>query len=57
MENEAPTDGEPTDHKEEVGLDSILQALLVEDAEIEWDPVTGKPQVTRHQDQRTETGA
>ena len=57
MENEAPSDGEPTDHQEEAGLDGILEALLVEDAEILWDPVTGKPQVTRRQDRRTEDGA
>lgn len=26
---------------------SILEALLVDDADITWDPVTGKPQVVR----------
>lgn len=46
MENEAPGDGEPTDHKEEAGLDTVLEALLVDDADVVWDPVTGRPHVT-----------
>ena len=47
MENETPQDGEPADHKEEAGLDSILEALLVDDADVLWDPVTGRPRVAR----------
>ena len=27
--------------------DSILEALLVDDADIAWDPVTGKPHVAQ----------
>jgi hypothetical protein len=34
-----PMDGDSTE--------SILEALLVDDAEVSWDPVSGKPKVTR----------
>lgn len=47
MENEAPQEGEPADHQEEAGLDSILEALLVDDADVVWDHVTGRPRVAR----------
>jgi hypothetical protein len=43
-----PADGDSTDHpKDSDSTESILEALLVDDAEIRWDPVTGKPKVTR----------
>ena len=29
--------------------ESILESLLVDDAEVRWDPVTGKPRVARRQ--------
>jgi hypothetical protein len=32
---------------DEASTESILEALLVDDAEISWDPVTGKPLVVR----------
>ena len=29
--------------------ESLLEALLVDDAEVHWDPVSGKPHVARRQ--------
>lgn len=42
MEQEPKTDGHVDPSTEE-----ILESLLVDDAEIVWDPTTGKPHVSR----------
>lgn len=47
MDGQAPEDGEPADHTDDASLERILEALLVEDAEVVWDPVTGRPRVAR----------
>jgi hypothetical protein len=45
MEEEDMTSGGEPDGRrdDELSTESILEALLVDDAEISWDPVTGKP--------------
>ena len=48
MDRDPSADGGRSDHEDnDQTTESILEALLVEDAEIAWDPVTGKPRVTR----------
>jgi len=48
LETEGPADGDSSDHSPEGdSTESILEALLVDDAEVRWDPATGKPRVTR----------
>ena len=57
MDGEAPEDGEPADHADDASLERILEALLVEDADIVWDPKSGSPRVTRRPKPKAETGA
>lgn len=48
METDLPADGESTEHVQEGdSTESILESLLVDDAEVRWDPVTGKPRVAQ----------
>ena len=48
METDPPADGDPSDPSQDgESTDSILESLLVDDAEVQWDPATGKPRVTR----------
>ena len=48
METDPPADGESGDLSQAgESTDSILESLLVDDAEVRWDPATGKPRVTR----------
>ena len=48
MSRDPSADGSRSDHEEgDKTTESILEALLVEDADITWDPLTGKPKVTR----------
>ena len=50
METDPPADGGSTDGAQDGdSTESILEALLVDDAEVRWDPVSGKPRVTRRQ--------
>ena len=46
MDTKVPADGEAL-NKDEETTDDILESLLVDDAPIEWDPVTGKPRVAK----------
>lgn len=46
METEVPR-GDTAGDDGEPSMDQVLEELLVEDAEIAWDPVTGKPKVAR----------
>ena len=58
MEREAPADGESTDSSGEGdSTESILEALLVNDAEVRWDPATGKPKVRRRQESELDSPA
>lgn len=43
-EKEDSPEGAPS---EEASTESLLEALLVDDADIRWDKTTGKPSVTR----------
>jgi hypothetical protein len=48
MESDAPADGDSGDPPQDGdSTESILEALLVDDADVRWDPLTGKPMVTR----------
>jgi len=48
MGSDPRADRESTDHAEGEGAtESLLEALLVEDAAIEWDPITGQARVAR----------
>ncbi|HEV3406417.1 MAG TPA: hypothetical protein VG364_07435 [Candidatus Dormibacteraeota bacterium] len=48
METEPPPDGDSSDGSPDgESTDDILESLLVDDAEVRWDPTTGKPRVTR----------
>jgi hypothetical protein len=48
METDVPAGDDPDGSRDdELSTESILEALLVEDAEIAWDPLTGKPLVVR----------
>jgi hypothetical protein len=48
LETDPPADGESTDHLlDGDSTESILESLLVDDAEVSWDPVTGKPRVAQ----------
>jgi hypothetical protein len=48
LETDAPADRDSTDHPADGdSTESILEALLVDDAEVHWDPVSGKPKVIR----------
>lgn len=48
METEPPADGDSSERSQDgESTDSILESLLVDDAEVRWDPATGKPRVTR----------
>jgi hypothetical protein len=48
LETDPPAAGESTDHMQDGdSTESILESLLVDDAEVRWDPVTGKPRVAR----------
>lgn len=48
METDPPADGGSTERGQDTdSTESILEALLVDDAEVRWDPVSGKPRVTR----------
>jgi len=50
METDAPADGDSGAAPQKGdSTESILEALLVDDAEVRWDPSTGKPTVTRRQ--------
>jgi hypothetical protein len=50
VETDPPADGGSTDGGQDAdSAESILEALLVDDAEVRWDPVTGKPRVARRQ--------
>jgi hypothetical protein len=50
LETDPPPAGESTDHTQDGdSTESILESLLVDDAEVRWDPVTGKPRVARRQ--------
>ncbi|HEV2413765.1 MAG TPA: hypothetical protein VGX27_03090 [Candidatus Dormibacteraeota bacterium] len=46
METEPLADDDP----EDPSLESLLEALLVDDAEVAWDAVTGQPHVIRKTD-------
>ncbi|HKC18970.1 MAG TPA: hypothetical protein VKE27_05000 [Candidatus Dormibacteraeota bacterium] len=52
MENEPRPEG---DGDERESADSILEALLVEDAELKWDPKSGKPRVRRRRQPRLDS--
>lgn len=47
MDGEPGREGLEAERTAEETTDSILEALLVEDAELRWDPKSGKPRVTR----------
>jgi hypothetical protein len=50
METDSPADEHENDRREEDdSTESVLESLLVDDAEVRWDPTTGKPEVTRRQ--------
>ena len=50
METDQHADGDSSDGSQDgESTDSILESLLVDDAEVRWDPTTGKPRVTRRQ--------
>jgi hypothetical protein len=44
-----------TDAHVDASTEEILESLLVDDAEIAWDPKTGKPHVTRRPQDSLET--
>ena len=48
MESQRGQDGDRPEPPAE-STESILEALLVEDAELRWDPKSGKARVTRRQ--------
>lgn len=50
-EPEPGLDGEAAEQPATESTESILEALLVEDAELRWDPRSGQPHVTRRQKQ------
>jgi hypothetical protein len=45
-----------TDAHVDPSTEEILESLLVDDAEIAWDPKTGKPHVTRRPQDFEESG-
>jgi hypothetical protein len=48
METDTPADEDETGRQVDGdSTESLLESLLVDDAEVRWDPTTGKPQVTR----------
>jgi hypothetical protein len=48
LEADPPADGGSSGHLQDGdSTESILESLLVDDAEVQWDPVTGKPRVAR----------
>jgi hypothetical protein len=48
LETDQHADGDSNDGSQDgESTDSILESLLVDDAEVRWDPTTGKPRVTR----------
>ena len=47
MESDTQEDGDQARHEPSESAETILEALLVDDAEVLWDPVTGRPHVGR----------
>jgi hypothetical protein len=55
MENDPRHDRDGGDEPD--STDSILEALLVEDAELQWDPKSGKPRVRRRRKPRLDSAS
>jgi hypothetical protein len=48
LETDSPEDADETDRPgDSDSTETFLESLLVDDAEVRWDPATGKPQVAR----------
>ena len=48
MENDVAA-GESAEDGDDGSVESILEALLIDDADVAWDPLTGKPRVMPRQ--------
>jgi len=58
LETDQPADGVSSDGSQDgESTDSILESLLVDDAEVRWDPTTGKPRVTRRRKAELDSSA